>query len=164
MSSSPADWMDAYGDEPGQGRGLPMIYNLVYCSRAAVGVDDAVVAEIIASARRNNPARGITGMLVFGGGIFFQWLEGPQASVAELMEQLRTDTRHESIVLLSEDSEARERVFPDWDMELVEPTDIREVLLDALQSARSESNAATLRLHLAHLETGDLTGQVPVPD
>ena len=68
--------MDAYGDEPGMGGGLPMIYNLVYCSRATAGVDDAVVSEIIASSRRHNPARGITGMLVFGGGIFFQWLEG----------------------------------------------------------------------------------------
>ena len=143
---------------------MPMIYNLVYCSRAAVAVDDAVVAEIIASARRHNPARGITGMLVFGGGIFFQWLEGPHASVAELMEELRTDKRHESIVLLSEDSESRERVFPDWDMELVEPADIRDVLLDALQAAKSESSAATLRLHLAHLEAGDLTGRTPVPD
>ena len=162
MSSSPADWMDAYGDEPGLGRGLPMIYNLVYCSRAAAGVDDGVVAEIIASARRHNPARGITGMLVFGGGIFFQWLEGPRASVAELMDRLRADTRHEAIVLLSEDSESRERVFPDWDMELVEPTDIRSVLLDALQTTKSEANAATLRLHLAHLDAGDLTGQISV--
>ena len=162
MSSTPPDWLDVYGDEPGMGTGLPIIYNLVYCSRAAAGVDDQAVTEIIASARRHNPARGITGMLVFGGGIFFQWLEGPRASVAELMEQLRADTRHESIVLLSEDSESRERVFPDWDMELVEPTDIRSVLLDALQTTKSEANAATLRLHLAHLDAGDLTGQISV--
>jgi hypothetical protein len=150
--------MDAYGDEPGMGGGLPMIYNLVYCSRATAGVDDAVVSEIIASSRRHNPARGITGMLVFGGGIFFQWLEGPHASVAELMEQLRADPRHEAIVLLSEDCESRERVFPDWDMELVESADIRAVLLDALETVKGETNAATLRLHLAHLDAGDLTG------
>ena len=157
MSASTTDAMGGYGDEPGAGRGLPMMYNLVYCSRAASGVDDSAVSRIIASARRHNPRRGITGMLVFGGGIFFQWLEGPRAGIDELMSELRADARHDGIVLLSEDEESRERLFPDWDMELVDPSDIRNVLLDALASARSESTTATLRRHLAHLDAGDLT-------
>ncbi len=161
MSASISDAMSPYGDEPGPGRGLPLLYNLVYCSRATSGVDDAAVSQIIASARRHNPRRGITGMLVFGGGIFFQWLEGPRGGIAELMAQLRSDTRHEAIVLLSEDEEPRERLFPDWDMELVDPSDIRNVLIDALDTARSENAAATLRLHLAHLDAGDLTGGLP---
>lgn len=155
--------MDGYGDEPRPGRGLPLMYNLVYCSRAAADVDDTAVSQIIAAARRHNPRRGITGMLVFGGGIFFQWLEGPRASIAELMEELRADARHDAIVLLSEDEESRERLFPDWDMELVDPSDIRNVLLDALASARSEATAATLRMHLAHLESGELIGGAAAP-
>jgi hypothetical protein len=150
-----------YGDEPGSGPREPLLYSLVYCSRAAAGVDDAEVARIIASARSHNPRKEITGMLVFGGGLFFQWLEGPRKSIAELMERLRRDARHDTIVLLSEDEEPRERLFPQWDMELVEPADIRDVLLDALETVENETSAAALRLHLANLDSGALMGQAP---
>ncbi len=150
--------LHSHGDEPLSGLAFPPLYNMVYCSRATAGVDDAAVARIIASARRLNPAQGITGLLVFGSGIFFQWLEGPRHSVLELMETLKADPRHESVVVLSATEEVRERLFPDWDMELVNTTDILNVLLDALDEARDENNAAALRLLLAQLDSGQLSG------
>ncbi len=146
----------AQSDEPFSGHGLPLLYNMVYCSRAAPGVDDADVDRIIASSRRHNPARGITGMLVFGGGIFFQWLEGPRDNVMELLATLKADTRHESIVLLTSSEEVRERLFPDWDMELVTAVDIRDVLLDALATAEDPRNAEALDLLLKQLDSGEL--------
>jgi len=145
------------GDEPFAGHAFPMLYNLVYCSKALPGVDDAAVARIIETARRWNPARGITGLLVFGGGIFFQWLEGPRDNVLDLMDKLKIDPRHESIISLSETEEVRERLFPDWDMELVDDVDIRDVLLEALEDARDAKNAAALRLLLEQLESGPLS-------
>ncbi len=148
-------------DEPMAGHRLPLLYNLVYCSRATAGVDDAAVARIIASSRRHNPARGITGLLVFGSGVFFQWLEGPRDNVLELMATLKTDPRHDQVVSLSESEEVRERLFPEWDMELVTSNDIREVLLDALGSADDESHAATLRQLLAQLDDGPLSSLDP---
>ena len=39
-------------DEPGAGHAYPLLYQLVYCSRAAPGVDDAAVDNILRSARR----------------------------------------------------------------------------------------------------------------
>ena len=144
-------------DEPMAGHRLPLLYNLVYCSRATAGVDDAAVTRIIASSRRHNPARGITGLLVFGSGVFFQWLEGPRDNVLELMATLKADPRHDQVVSLSESEEVRERLFPEWDMELVTSNDIREVLLDALGSAADESHAATLRQLLAQLDDGPLS-------
>ena len=86
MSATP----HPHGDEPLSGHAFPLLYNLVYCSRATAGVDDAAVDRIIASSRRHNPARGITGLLVYGGGIFFQWLEGPRDNITELMATLKT--------------------------------------------------------------------------
>ena len=145
-----------HGDEPGAGLRLPLLYNVVYCSRAAAGVDDAEVARIIAASRRHNPERGITGLLVFGSGIFFQWLEGPRDNVIQLMALLRADTRHNTVVQLSTVEEVRERLFPTWDMELVTTTDIRDVLLDALDSATDAHNAAALRSLLDALDAGDL--------
>jgi hypothetical protein len=146
------------GDEPLSGHALPLLYNLVYCSRATAGVDDAAVARIIASARRHNPVHGITGLLVFGSGIFFQWLEGPRDAVTQLMARLKTDPRHDNVVQLSESEEVRERLFPDWDMELVTAVDIRDVLLDAHSTATDAQNAQALSGLLEELDSGRLSG------
>ena len=147
-----------HGDEPRFGAAIPALYNVVYCSSATAGVDDAAVQRIIATARRWNPEHGVTGMLVFGSGIFFQWLEGPRDNVTALMSRLRTDRRHDNIVLLSEGEEVRERLFPDWDMELVSRDHIRDVLQDALDSAIDAQNAQALAVLLAELDAGRLRG------
>jgi hypothetical protein len=144
------------GDESGFGHTFPALYNVVYCSRATAEVDEAAVQRIIATARRWNPEHGVTGILVFGSGIFFQWLEGPRDNVTALMSRLRTDRRHDSIVLLSEVEDVRERLFPDWDMELVTSDHIREVLQDALDSATDAQNAQALGVLLAELDAGRL--------
>jgi len=143
-------------DEPISGHHLPLLYNIVYCSTATAGVDAAAVDDIIAYARRHNPAHGITGLLVFGSGVFVQWLEGPRDNVRHLFASLHKDPRHESIVLLNETEEIRERLFPHWDMELVEAADIRDVLEDALESAEDDGNATSLRRMIDQLEAGVL--------
>jgi hypothetical protein len=138
-------------DEPGFGHRPPLLFNVVYCSRAATGIDADAVDHIIAASQRNNARWGITGMLVFGEGIFFQWLEGPRDAILRLLATLRSDTRHESIVLLSEVEEARERLFPQWDMELVDAEHIRDVLADALAEAHDPHDTAALRALLAEV-------------
>jgi Sensors of blue-light using FAD len=144
------------GDEPGFGPRAAALYNVVYCSRATDGVDDDEVQRIIATARRCNAQHGITGMLVFGSGIFFQWLEGPRHEVTALMGLLRKDTRHENVVELSEEEDIGERLFPTWDMELVSSDHIREVLEDALGSARDTKKKEALQRLLAHLDSDPL--------
>ena len=144
-------------DEPIAGHAFPLLHNAVYCSRAAAGVDDAAVAKIIEVSRRCNPAQGITGLLVFGSGIFFQWLEGPRDNVMQLMARITTDNRHEQVVYLAAGEEVRERMFPDWDMELVTGDDIRDVLTDALDNAKDPKNAEVLRLLLTQLDAGQLS-------
>jgi len=153
MSTHPS----AQSDEPTSGHAFPLLHNTVYCSRATVGGDDGVVARIIEGSRRWNPAQGITGLLVFGSGVFFQWLEGPRDNVVALMERLKTDNRHENIIQLSSGEEVRERMFPDWDMELVTGEDIRDVLVDALHNAKDPRNADALRLLLTQLDSGQLS-------
>ena len=112
--------------------------------------------DILKTARRCNPVHGITGMLVFGSGIFFQWLEGPRPAVQQLMTNLRQDPRHSAVVELSAEEEVRERLFPTWDMERVGAEDIRDVLTDALDAAQSPQHAAALRGLLGELDTGRL--------
>ena len=158
MSANPHANLHANSDEPLSGYAFPLLYNVVYCSQATAGVDDAAVARIIASSRRGNPARGITGLLVYGSGIFFQWLEGPRDTVTELMEILKTDPRHTNVVSLTETEEVRERLFPEWDMELVTTDNIRDVLQDAMDTATDTKSAEVLSGLLAQLDSGRLEG------
>ncbi len=148
---------NSFGDEPLAGLGPRPLYNAVYCSRASDGIGDAAVDRIIQTARRLNPERGITGLLVFGSGVFFQWLEGPRDNLLELLERIRLDPRHQNMVMLEETEEVRERLFPDWNMELVSANDIRSVLLDAHENARDPSHARTLAQLLVELDSGQLT-------
>jgi len=145
-------------DEPGfsDAPSAPL-FQVTYCSRVGPGIDDAEVDRLVATAREHNPRFGITGLLVFGGGIFFQWLEGPREAVARLMTNIRADARHESVVMLSESEEVRDRVFPLWDMELVAADDIRDVLEDALSSALDARSEATLSRMLEQLDSGVLS-------
>jgi len=148
-------------DEPGPGPQLPLLHQVAYCSRAAPEVDASTVDRIVATARRTNPAQGITGLLVFGSGVFFQWLEGPRDHITGLMAKILRDPRHDEVVTLSHSEEVRERLFPDWSMELVTPEQIREVLLDALASAEDEQNAASLTRLLEKIDSNGLSGLMP---
>ena len=132
------------------------IHNLVYCSRAAPGMDDESISRIIAAAMYHNPRFGITGLLVFGSGIFFQWLEGPRDNVTSLLKIITADPRHTDVVVLREENEIRDRLFPDWGMELVEAADIRDVLNDAKQEATDAKQKKVLAEMLDELNTGSL--------
>jgi hypothetical protein len=140
-------------DEPQGASNESLLFNLVYCSQASEGVENADVDTIIATSRRRNPVLGITGVLVFGGGVFFQWIEGPKAEVMGLVKLIEDDPRHELFVILSTDEEVRERIFPTWDMELVGPENIQEVLQDAIETARDQKSVDALQLLLDRLQT-----------
>lgn len=151
-------------DEPGFPRGLepddsalPLLCHVVYCSRAASGVDEVEVGRIVAAAQRHNPAHGITGMLVFANGVFFQWIEGPRAAIESLMAILHRDSRHHDIVSLDQAEETRERVYPDWDMEPIGAEDLRTVLQDALGNVADAGNVAALNRTLGQLDSGPLS-------
>lgn len=134
-----------------------MLETFVYCSRAAEGVDAAQVSRLVEFSQARNVARHITGVLVFGSGVFFQWIEGPPAEVRSLIANLHGDSRHHDIVTLDRSVELRERLYPHWEMEQVEADDIREVLEDALESAEDQSNIAALQRILGHLASGPLS-------
>jgi hypothetical protein len=146
-------------DEPLGGPPLPLLYNIVYSSRAVAGVDTAEVDRIVELARRRNPRNAISGLLVFGSGVFLQWLEGPRDRVRELMTRIESDARHDTLVIISETEECRERMFASWDMELVSADDIYAVLLDALDQAHEPQTAAALRALIERIEMSSATGE-----
>ena len=135
-------------DEPAEALEERLLFNLVYASTVTDGVSSADVDDIISASHRNNSLVGITGILVLGSGIFFQWIEGPKEKVMSLVKLIKTDRRHDLMTVLSTDEEMRERIFPGWDMELVDADHIQEVLQDALETARDDRSVAALQLLL----------------
>ncbi|KNG95202.1 BLUF domain-containing protein [Pseudaestuariivita atlantica] len=66
----------------------------LYTSRARIAPDDPAHADILAVARRNNAALGVTGFLHREGGHFIQYLEGPKAAIDHLLPVISCDPRH----------------------------------------------------------------------
>ena len=135
-------------DEPVEALEETLLFNLVYASTISDGVSSSDVDDIISASHRRNTLVGISGILVLGSGVFFQWIEGPKEEVMSLVKLIETDRRHELMTVLSTDEEIRERIFPSWDMELVDPDHIQEVLRDALETARDDRSVAALQLLL----------------
>ena len=132
------------------------IHHIVYCSRAAQHMAKEALDKIIATAKYHNPRFGITGLLVFGSGIFFQWLEGPRDNVTSLFKIISADQRHTDVVLITKEDEIRERLFPNWDMELVAAEDISAVLEDAMHEASDPKQKITLSNMLKELNKSQL--------
>jgi len=87
-----------------------MMKQLIYRSRP-FGFGNAVLADILLTARRNNRRDGITGALICRHDLHLQLSEGPPASIDALYAQIKVDDRHCDVQLLLMD-EVAERMFP----------------------------------------------------
>ena len=81
-------------------------------------------------------------------------LEGLRSS--SLFKIISADSRHSDVVLLTKEDEFRERLFPNWDMELVAAEDISAVLEDALHEASDPKQKNTLSKLLHELNKSQL--------
>ena len=105
-----------------------MLVRLLYASHPAKPLDNGIVDSILETSRKNNPARGITGLLCFGEGLFMQVLEGGRDEVCELYNAIVRDARHANVRLLSYE-EIPERRFGSWTMGQVNIAKVNPALL-----------------------------------
>jgi len=122
---------------------------LVYISQAMVGITDEQVQEILRSSQRNNASNGVTGVLVFGGGLFMQVLEGPEQAVLRLYVKIIDDRRHSDCRLIHI-SPADEQVFNKWSMAVLsgDPLDfqrIGELRAKRLETVQSQTFTNLMR-------------------
>ena len=94
-----------------------MIFRLLYISTARAGHTETGIDAIMASAQKRNRLNNLTGLLIYDGRRFMQYLEGDEAKVRETFARIKNDPRHYAIVILRE-SMGTERQFSDWDMAL----------------------------------------------
>ena len=105
-----------------------MLVRLLYASRAASTLSAEAIDTIMLQSRRNNPERGITGMLCYSDDIFLQVLEGGRDDVCEIFTAIVRDERNAHVRILSFE-EIEERRFGNWTMGQVNITKINPALL-----------------------------------
>jgi Sensors of blue-light using FAD len=128
-----------------------MLVRLLYASRA-VDVQPSVIESILAQSRQFNPSTGITGILVYGGGIFLQAIEGGREAVSELYGHIQKDARHKQVVLLHYE-EISERRFGGWTMGQVDVSRVNtNILLKYSERAELDPYSVSGVVSLALLE------------
>ena len=137
-----------------------MLVRLLYASRSAEALNEPVVESILQQSRRNNPAKGITGILCFSGDLFIQVLEGGRNEVNELYNTIVRDSRHVHLRLLGFE-EIEERRFGGWTMGQVDVRKVSPALL-LKYTAKSELDpfANSGRASMALLDELIATGAV----
>ncbi len=92
-----------------------MLFRLLYISTVRAGQSPDMVDTILSSAQKRNRADNLTGLLVYDGRRFMQYLEGEEDNVRALYAKIRNDPRHYAVVTLRE-AYGDDRQFSDWDM------------------------------------------------
>ena len=103
--------------EAGRNDAGPAMWSLVYHSRASRPMSETDLDQLQREAAARNRAEGLTGLMIYDEGRFFQWLEGPEASLEKIWSSIQRDPRHGAIDVLGR-SPAPIRCFGDWDMRL----------------------------------------------
>lgn len=93
---------------------------IVYLSTARPALSGEDLEGILQSSRRNNALSGLTGLLMYHEGAFFQVLEGAEAEVAACFERIAQDPRHRQIIPMIQ-TRITTRAFPGWRMGFARP-------------------------------------------
>jgi blue light- and temperature-responsive anti-repressor len=94
----------------------PLIH-LIYTSAATQYFESNTLLSLLEKARAKNASLGVTGMLLFENGSFFQILEGPESAVDGIYKTIAEDNRHDKVVTIIREPIAK-RAFAEWTMGL----------------------------------------------
>lgn len=118
---------DVRASEPEENDDVELI-QCIYMSAATNPLDSDALKTLLSKARDDNERAGLSGMLLYAGGSFFQVLEGPARAVDAVYRRIQADPRHDSIVMLVRE-QIKERSFEDWTMGFYEASadDLRAI-------------------------------------
>ncbi|MGE0116138.1 MAG: BLUF domain-containing protein [Steroidobacteraceae bacterium] len=125
------------------------LFELIYTSRLATDAPPSCVADIVRNARSYNRLHDITGLLVFDGERFLQYLEGPQSAVTRLVKRIETDPRHVEFKTIHQGLITRHR-FSAWSMAYA--LDEEGEMLNLFSETHGADPALMLEMHLSELD------------
>ena len=91
------------------------LIHIIYASAESRSLSQDDLDLILRQSRRNNARLGITGILLYAEGSFFQVLGGAPEAVDTLYKTIAADPRHCKVTQIIREPIAR-RVFQDWTM------------------------------------------------
>ena len=112
------------------------IYEMLYVSTIAPAACVSVVSTIAMRSRVSNALRCITGMLIFDGIRFCQYLEGGKDDLVALFERINNDSRHASVTLIHH-GPLQERRFKKFSLAFASGDDFEA--LGRLESLKGQS-------------------------
>jgi hypothetical protein len=110
------------------GTGGAVLRQMVVVSRARDGLRPSDTSDIIGVSRANNARTGLTGVLLYSGQTFLQFVEGSDAALSVLWRELLIDDRHRQLVSLH-DGQVHARWFDDWRAGYIPETLLAPVIL-----------------------------------
>jgi len=137
-----------------------MMTRLLYASRAAQALTPKMMDEILQTSRKNNPVKGITGILCHSGEVFLQVLEGGRTQVNALYSTIVSDNRHKDVTVLHYE-EVTERRFSGWTMGQVNLSKVNaSLLLKYSERAVLDPFSVSGKVSMALLEELIATAQI----
>ena len=89
--------------------------SLVYVSSAVRLLSHEEIDYLLRRARERNKGYGVTGILLYIGGNFMQYIEGPRDNVDIIYKIIQEDELYSGIILVSREA-IESRQFGDWAM------------------------------------------------
>jgi len=144
---------------------LPEALSMIaYRSLAVTPPTDAALQQLLRVAQSRNRAAGVTGVLVYDRGAYFQWLEGPAESLKRVWASICRDPRHTQVTLLRQEA-ISDRVFRGWDLRIAAGAlvDI-EATVAAMEASSAELRRVIARPQgLSDMSLEDLFATVVIP-
>jgi hypothetical protein len=94
---------------------MPPMIHLIYTSVASQDFKTDQLTDILQQAREANERVGLTGILLYSDGSFFQVLEGEPSEIDQLYQKLLLDKRHTQLTVIIREPIAK-RSFGGWSM------------------------------------------------
>ena len=95
----------------------PKLATIAYRSKAIASLSEGQLHDLLVTSQANNRRSGLTGLLIYDEGQFFQWIEGEPERLDTMWGAIQRDQRHTNIELIGRQSVPL-RFFGDWDMRL----------------------------------------------
>ena len=135
----------------------PDLFQYFYVSQLAEDASAATVPAILSKVRHGNAMHGITGVLVFDGQSFVQYLEGPTGILQGLMDRIAADTRHTQIQVLHR-GELPERRCNRFELGYADPTEDGELAEMMARLLNERQGEAAVQHFLALRSRFDIEG------
>lgn len=129
---------------------------LVYESKATGSTGSLTnLATILAESQRNNDRDGLTGVLAAHGERYVQVIEGPPATLDNLLKRLNGDRRHREVSIIGREPISARR-FGNWTMASARITPAQADTLDRLIEAQDASPDRIVDLLCKTLDTASV--------